>query len=176
MVLFAEAQLISPMLPSFTVYIFFAPSLHVNAFEPVCPIIFDGRVPPNAKLTAFDTTQAPFSELRGRPVKWSLILVFLSVRPPVFHYEFGGKPLEIQINENSVFPPSGTEAQSGYRRANVIFAGNTGSDPSTSGVVTYHWSLRQSKDQPLNLIHEYVALFHERKTARDIFFSCSQDQ
>lgn len=32
----------------------------------------------------------------------------------------------------------------------------------TTGVVTYHWSVQQNRNNPLNLTHEYVSVFHER--------------
>lgn len=33
------------------------------------------------------------------------------------------------------------------------------------GVVTYHWSVRQNRDTPLNFTHEYVAVSHETANA-----------
>jgi hypothetical protein len=152
----------------------FALTSHINAFEPVCPIIFDGRVPPMADLGSFDRAQTPFSGLRGRNVKWSSILSFpQQVSPSVFDYDFGGKPLAIQIDESSVLRPSGKAAENGYRRATLIFTGNNGSDASTSGVVTYHWSVRQTRDRPLNLTHEYVSVFHERANGQGDHFQVS---
>lgn len=96
-------------------------------------------------------------------MKWSSTLSFpQQISPAVFDYDGGGKPLAIQIDENSILRPSGKGAETGYRRTNLIFTGNTGSDASTSGVVTYHWSIRQARDRPLNLTHEYLSVFHER--------------
>lgn len=151
------------MLSLSLVSLIFVITSHVTAFEPICPIIFDGRVPPTMEVSSFDTGQTPFSGLRGRGVKWSTILSFpQQVSPSVFDYDLGGKPLEIQIDENSIIRPSNKGAETGYRRADLIFAGNNGSDASTDGVVTYHWSVRQPRDRRLNLTHEYVSVFHER--------------
>jgi len=158
------------MLSLFFCGVFLTLSALVHAFEPTCPLIFDGRVPPNAELVDFDRAQTPFGGLRGRDIKWSSILTFPSIQPSVFDYEFGGKPIEVKIDENSILRPSGTGAQTGYRRAELIFVNNTGSDASTSGVVTYHWSVFQPKDQPLNVTHEYVPVFHERKNGEGHHF------
>lgn len=140
----------------------FAFVCYTNAFEPTCPIIFDGRVPPTAEITSFDRDQTPFGGFRANNMKWSSVVSFPQQVPPsVFDFDFGAKPLAIEINEDSVLRPANKAAETGYRRATLIFKGNTGSDASTKNAVTYHWSVRQTRNAHLNLTHEYVSVFHE---------------
>jgi len=149
----------------------FALTSHVTAFRTCLPYNIRWKGAPMAEISSFDSHKTPFSGLRGRNVKWSSTLSFpQQVSPAVYDYDGGGKPLAIQIDENSILRPSGKGAETGYRRTNLIFTGNTGSDSSTNGVVTYHWSVRQAKDRPLNLTHEHVSVFHERANGQGHHF------
>jgi len=61
-------------------------------------------------------------------------------------------------------------AQKGLRWSSLYFVGNAdGNDTSTRGVKTFHWSVRQG--QALNLSHEYLNVFHERKDGHGYHFA-----
>ena len=51
--------------------------------------------------------------------------------------------------------------QTGFRRAELLPASNTGTDPSTTGVKTLHFSVMKDAARPLNLSHEYQLVFLE---------------
>ncbi|TID25162.1 glycoside hydrolase family protein [Venturia nashicola] len=127
---------------------------------PTCPIVLDGRVPSTANLATFDTKSSPFSpdNVKG-PQKWSEILKLPKV--PASRFDLpGGQPVEVVINDKSIFSPGG-KPQNGFRRAGLIPAANSGTDPSTVGIKTFHWSVRQSAKK-LNTSHEYINVWHER--------------
>lgn len=63
--------------------------------------------------------------------------------------------LTISFSDQSIFAPSATNIQTGFRRAELIPASNNGTDPSTTGVQTLHFSLMKDAKRPLNLSHEY---------------------
>lgn len=132
----------------------------VSAIVPTCPIVLDGRVPFTATLTTFDTPASPFSvdNVKGN-LRWSEILKLPKIEPSRFDLP-GGQPVEVVINDKSIFSPGGTP-QSGFRRAGLIPTANNGSDASTVGVKTFHWSVRQT-GKTLNLTHEYLNVWHER--------------
>lgn len=60
------------------------------------------------------------------------------------------------INDQSIF-----NNQVGFRRAELIPASNSGTDPSTQGVKTLHFSVKKDGVRPLNLSHEYQLVFLE---------------
>lgn len=64
-------------------------------------------------------------------------------------------------SDSSIFAPSATNVQLGFRRAELLPASNNGSDPSTVGVKTLHFSLLKDTSRPLNLSHEYQIVFLE---------------
>jgi hypothetical protein len=137
--------------------------------DPQCPVIFDGRVPPFIQVEAFDRSETPFGGIRPRDIKWNAILDFpTSIPPSLFDKDYGGKAIQVGINDLSIIRPSGTGAQTGFRRSALIFAGNNGDDASTKGIKTYHWSVRQGR--PLNFSHEYLNVFHERKDGKGYQF------
>jgi hypothetical protein len=61
----------------------------------------------------------------------------------------------------SIFAQSPTDVQTGFRPAKLLPASNTDTDPSTSGVKTVHFSLREHNTRPLNYSHEYQLVFLE---------------
>jgi len=71
------------------------------------------------------------------------------------------KPLSVTINDSSIFAPSPSNTQTGFRRAELLPASNTGDDPSTTGVKTLHFSVRLDPSRPLNYTHEYQLVFLE---------------
>ncbi|KAG8161117.1 hypothetical protein KVR01_009381 [Diaporthe batatas] len=128
-----------------------------------CPVVLDGRIPQNTTLSVFDTNASPFNPgySKGQNLSWSQILEFPTVAPSLFDASNLGsfKPLEVTIDDRSIFNPSGTNPQLGFRRAGLLL-GN-GSDASNEGVMTFHWSSKQDQERPLNLTHEYLAVWHE---------------
>jgi len=144
--------------------------LQTYAWEPVCPIVSDGRVPPIIDIAAFDRHETPFEGRRPRDVSWSAILDFPRVVPSLFDADYGGKAIEIGKNELSDLSPGDMGAQKGLRWSSLYFAENAdGNDTSTRGVKTFHWSVRQGR--PLNLSHEYLNVFHERKDGHGYQFA-----
>ncbi|TDZ53794.1 hypothetical protein CTRI78_v006766 [Colletotrichum trifolii] len=131
-----------------------------------CPIIHDGRIPQNFTLDDFDTNASPYNPgFTKGPDPWSKILLFPSVAQ-TSRFDVAGrspantKPLEVTINDDSIFnPPPGKNPQLGFRRAGLLL-GN-GSDAANEGAVTIHWSSRQDPARKLNLTHEYATAFHE---------------
>jgi hypothetical protein len=144
--------------------------LQTHAWEPVCPIIYDGRVAPFVDISAFDKRETPFEGRHPRDVPWSSILDFPHVVPSLFDADYGGKAIEIGINDLSILHPSDTGAQKGLRWSSLYFTGNAdGNDTSTRDVKTFHWSVKQGR--PLNLSHEYLNVFHERKDGHGYQFA-----
>ncbi|OLN81946.1 hypothetical protein CCHL11_08641 [Colletotrichum chlorophyti] len=130
-----------------------------------CPVVLDGRIPQNFTLEIFDTNASPFNPgFTKGPALWSEILLFPNIsttsRFDVSSQTGDFKPLEVTINDQSIFnPPPGNNPQLGFRRAGLLL-GN-GSDASNEGVMTFHWSSRQDSARKLNLTHEYLTAFHE---------------
>ncbi|KAJ3026554.1 hypothetical protein HDV00_011773 [Rhizophlyctis rosea] len=143
-----------------------------------CPVVFDGRIPHTAPLKLFDTNDSPFNPnyTKGQNLSWSHILRFPNVptsrfdsdllpvpKPTHGHHSeptYKYKPLEVTIEDQSIFVPGGGSQQLGFRRAGLL-AGN-GSDAQNVGVKTFHWSVRQpSAYYHLNLTHEYMFVWHE---------------
>ncbi|TRX94051.1 hypothetical protein FHL15_005129 [Xylaria flabelliformis] len=63
-------------------------------------------------------------------------------------------------SENGIFDPNNVFGQ-GFRRAELIIASNDGTDASTTGVKTLHFSVMKDANRPLNLTHEYQLVFLE---------------
>lgn len=138
-----------------------------NASVIQCPVIFDGRVLKNLTLTSFDSaTTSPYSPsyVKGENITWSSILVLPRTRPSRFDEPAHHQPLEITIDDRSLFR-AGDSLQVGFRRAGLLLkddANDPGADAADSGVVTFHWSVKQDPKRPLNLTHEYMDIWHER--------------
>ncbi|KAF6812589.1 hypothetical protein CMUS01_13033 [Colletotrichum musicola] len=130
-----------------------------------CPVVLDGRIPQNFTLDVFDTNESPYNPgFTKGPDPWSKILLFPSVLTAsrfdaAANNASSFKPLEVTINDNSIFDPSGNNPQLGFRRAGLLLG--TGSDASNQGVMTFHWSSMQDSARKLNLTHEYLTAFHE---------------
>lgn len=67
----------------------------------------------------------------------------------------------VTINDKSIFAPSASNVQTGFRRVELLPASNSGKDPSTTGVKTLHFSVMKDPARPLNLTHEYQLVFLE---------------
>lgn len=135
------------------------------AADPTCPLVFDGRVPPTASLSDFDTPTGgdwmPFNPdyVRAEALPWSSIIVLPDVEEPSrFDASCSGTvPLEVTLSDESIF-----QEQNGFRRAGLQFLedANEGS-PAVGGVKTVHFSIRADAERPLNLTHEYLLVWHE---------------
>lgn len=68
----------------------------------------------------------------------------------------GTKALEVTISPSSIF-----QSQTGFRRSELLPASNSGTDPSTAGVKTIHFSVQKDTARPLNTSHEYQLFFLE---------------
>jgi hypothetical protein len=134
----------------------------------ICPIIFDGRVTKNMTLTSFDSAAtSPYGPdyVKGENTSWSSILL-LPKNTDLSRFDNPGvhKPLEITIDNRSLFR-AGENLQVGFRRAGLLLkddANDPGADAADSGVVTFHWSVKQDAARPMNLSHEYMNVWHEK--------------
>ncbi|PHH49158.1 hypothetical protein CFIMG_007114RA [Ceratocystis fimbriata CBS 114723] len=130
----------------------------------VCQLAFDGRVAKDFALEGFDADTSPFnpSNVFGKGLKWSEILKFPEGNGGLFDVDT--KPIEVTINDTSIFAPSETNVQNGFRRAELLIASNSGTDPSTTGIKTLHFSLKKDAQRPLDTSHEYQLVFLEDST------------
>ena len=62
----------------------------------------------------------------------------------------------VTISDASIF-----NNQTGFRRAELQPASNNGSDPSTIGIKTLHFSIMKDPARALNTSHEYQLVFLE---------------
>lgn len=124
------------MIPLYLSCLIFASLTQVKAFEPTCPIIFDGRVPPTADVNSFDRNETPYSGLRAKNMKWSSLVTFPQVPPAIFDYDFGGKPIAIEINQDTVIRPANKPHETGQRQTTLKFRRNQGSDEGINGALS----------------------------------------
>ncbi|EPE33404.1 hypothetical protein GLAREA_06417 [Glarea lozoyensis ATCC 20868] len=127
-----------------------------------CPIQFDGRVANRLPLEAFDTNASPYnpSYVLGSNQKWSSVLKFPSVNASLFDANVS-KAVEVTVNDQSIFAPSADNVQKGFRRAELLPVSVTGTDASTTGQKTIHFSVQKDAARPLNSSHEYQLFFLE---------------
>jgi hypothetical protein len=78
-----------------------------------------------------------------------------------FQFDKTTRAVEITLSDASIFAPSATNIQTGFRRAELLPASNNGTDPSTSGIKTLHFSVMKDTARSLNLSHEYQLVFLE---------------
>lgn len=125
-----------------------------------CPVNIDGRIPLKDTLNTFDTAAAPFdpNNTKAANLPWSDILLLPHIHGSKFDSR-SHKPLEVTINDSSLFTPGGGQLQTGFRRAGLLF-GN-GTDETNVGIKTFHWSVKQDPRRPMNLSHEYMTVWHE---------------
>lgn len=134
-----------------------------------CPVTFEGRVPSNFTAATFDTTTSLFNPANvfGQGLKWSQIIQLPAVSGSLF--DQNTIPVEVTIDDASIFAPSATNVQTGFRRAELLISSNNGTDASTTGIKTVHFSVGKDSARPLNLTHEYQLFFLE-----DASFSTNQ--
>ncbi|KAK7926815.1 hypothetical protein PG985_003813 [Apiospora marii] len=126
-----------------------------------CKLQFDGRVPTGFAAAMFDADNGIFnpSNVVGKGLKLSDVIKTPAVNGSLFDTKT--KPVEVTINDKSIFAPSATNVQTGFRRAELLIASNSGTDASTQGVKTLHFSVMKDAARPLNLTHEYQLVFLE---------------
>lgn len=64
-------------------------------------------------------------------------------------------------SDKSIFAPSADNVQKGFRRAELLPVSVSGTDPSTTGHKTMHFSVMKDDSRPLNSSHEYQIFFLE---------------
>lgn len=132
-----------------------------------CPIIFDGRVLQKLQRSSFDVAEeSPYSTqyVKGENLTWSSIILLPNTSSSRFDTLEAHRPLEVTINDSSLFR-SGQGLQQGFRRAGLLLKDDknpAGADAADEGVVTFHWSVKQDSNRPLNLSHEYMNVWHEK--------------
>ncbi|OAA67092.1 hypothetical protein SPI_01668 [Niveomyces insectorum RCEF 264] len=126
-----------------------------------CAIQFDGRIPSSFSAATFDTNNNVFSpsNVFGQNLKLSQLVELPAQTGSLFDVDT--VPVEVTISDQSIFAPSADNIQTGFRRAELLPASNSGTDPSTQGVKTLHFSVMQDAQRPLNLSHEYQLVFLE---------------
>ncbi|KAK3938689.1 hypothetical protein QBC46DRAFT_291977 [Diplogelasinospora grovesii] len=121
-----------------------------------CALQFDGRVPSTLTTAGFDATNQFFSSANvlGQGLKFSELIQLPGGTGSLF--DTNTVPVEVTISDKSIF-----NGQTGFRRAELLPASNSGTDPSTQGVKTLHFSVMKDAQRPLNLSHEYQLVFLE---------------
>ncbi|KAI9053200.1 hypothetical protein LZ554_003466 [Drepanopeziza brunnea f. sp. 'monogermtubi'] len=128
-----------------------------------CPIVFDGRVPDGTTPALFDTEASPFNTeyVKGKEVLFSELIKIPEVPSSLFDAPEKSEAIEVTLSDLSIFAPSADNVQVGFRRAELQVDGNNGSDSSTLGVKTLHFSVRKDAARPLNTSHEYQLVWLE---------------
>ncbi|KAL0933967.1 uncharacterized protein CTRU02_210766 [Colletotrichum truncatum] len=127
-----------------------------------CALQFDGRIPKAFTAADFDGKSSPFNTANvfGKGLKFSELIQLPEGLSSLFDVN-ATKPLEVTINDKSIFAPSETNVQVGFRRAELLPLSNDGKDASTQGIKTLHFSVMKDAQRPLNLSHEYQLAFLE---------------
>ncbi|KAK0621826.1 hypothetical protein B0T17DRAFT_493998 [Bombardia bombarda] len=125
-------------------------------FAQDCTLQFDGRIPGTLTAAGFDATNQFFGSgnVFGAGLAFSQLIQLPAIAGSLF--DTATVPLEVTISDQSIF-----NAQTGFRRAELIPASNSGTDASTTGIKTLHFSLMKDAQRPLNLSHEYQLVFLE---------------
>ncbi|KAH6696685.1 hypothetical protein BKA61DRAFT_531087 [Leptodontidium sp. MPI-SDFR-AT-0119] len=136
-----------------------------------CPLAFDGRIPAGSTPALFDTEASPFGTgfVKGANLTFSEIVKLPTLPTSLFDAAGNTIPFEVTLSDQSIFAPSATNIQTGFRRAELQIDTNNGTDDSTLGVKTLHFSIRKDPARLLNTSHEYQLVFLE-----DASFSTNQ--
>ncbi|SPO01530.1 related to endoglucanase c [Cephalotrichum gorgonifer] len=121
-----------------------------------CTLQFDGRVPADFAVADFDAANDLFNadNVLGEGLAFSDLIQLPAAGASIF--DIDTVPLGVTISDDSIF-----NGQTGFRRAELIPASNSGTDDSTVGVKTLHFSISKDPLRPLNLEHEYQLVFLE---------------
>ncbi|KAK6506147.1 hypothetical protein TWF506_011069 [Arthrobotrys conoides] len=133
------------------------------------PIVFDGRIPPLFRAAKFDSyATSPYNaDLANTGFTyieepWSKVIQFPNIPDSLFDVPLNGKSLIVKINNKSIFAPGGPQnAQTGFRRSELLPGVNSGNDATNNGVTAHHFSIRTDPTRPLNYTHEYQPVFIE---------------
>ncbi|PVI07593.1 glycoside hydrolase family 131 protein [Periconia macrospinosa] len=128
-------------------------------------IVFDGRVPATAAVADFDSKTGIFDPefTKGQNVTFSSLVRLDQGDASLFDTAAKAQPIEVTINDDSIFAPGGSNPQTAVRRAELMpNPANTNANTTSSGVKTLHFSVKPSADRPLNISHEYLMVFMER--------------
>ncbi|KAK6524810.1 hypothetical protein TWF281_011708 [Arthrobotrys megalospora] len=141
-----------------------APAAKTTTTIGVNPIVFDGRIPPLFRAAKFDSyATSPYNAeyvLGQEP--WSQVIQFPNIPDSLFDVPLNGKSLIVKINNKSIFAPGGPQnAQTGFRRSELLPGVNSGNDATNNGVTAHHFSIRTDPTRPLNYTHEYQPVFIE---------------
>jgi len=127
-----------------------------------CDLQFDGRVPSDFVAVDFDQDNGIYNpdNVFGQNLTLSQVVdIDSGVGGALFDVDT--QPVGVTINDESIFVPNANTVQNGFRRAELLIASNSGTDNSTVGVKTLHFSLMKDAARPLNLSHEYQLCFLE---------------
>ncbi|KAI1755968.1 glycoside hydrolase family 131 protein [Xylaria castorea] len=140
---------------------FFLATLPTLVVSQQCDLQFDGRVPPDFATATFNTDNGVFdpNNVFGQGLNLGSVVQLQNSLSSLF--DVGTIPVGVTISDDSIFAPSADNVQTGFRRAELIIASNDGTDASTTGVKTLHFSVMKDANRPLNLTHEYQLVFLE---------------
>ncbi|KAI0522168.1 glycoside hydrolase family 131 protein [Xylaria bambusicola] len=126
-----------------------------------CDLQFDGRVPSDFSAATLNTDNGVFdpNNVFGQGLDLGSVVQIQDSLSSLF--DVGTIPIEVTISDDSIFAPSADNVQTGFRRAELLIASNDGTDASTTGVKTLHFSVMKDANRPLNLTHEYQLVFLE---------------
>lgn len=126
-----------------------------SAASVTCPIVVDARVPVGAIGADFDNGALPFNSAYdlGQNQTWASVLKFPKTPRSLFDTK-QSKAVEVTLSDGSIFVPSATNVQRGFRRTELLPQPKNVS-ASVSGVKTWHLSIRRDEGRPLNYSHEY---------------------
>ncbi|ESZ93829.1 hypothetical protein SBOR_5770 [Sclerotinia borealis F-4128] len=129
-----------------------------------CPIQFEGRVPVGTVPSTFDNSSTSLYNPTynfGANLTWSQIIKIPTDIPASLYDGNSSEPFTVTLSDASIYAPSSTNVQVGFRRAELMPLSNNGSDTSTTGIKTLHFSIMKDTSRPLNLSHEYQIAFLE---------------
>jgi len=127
-----------------------------------CAVVLEGRAAAGTTPATFDTTNSLFDpkNVKGQNLTFAEIIQQPTVAASLFDTA-GQIPTEITISDKSIFAPSATNIQTGFRRCELIPKANNGTDGSALGQKTIHFSVMKDEARLLNGSHEYQMVFLE---------------
>ncbi|CZT19417.1 related to endoglucanase c [Ramularia collo-cygni] len=128
-------------------------------------ITLEARIPLNTTGQDVDQGVLPFSptSVLGQNQTFAEVLKFPTI-PPSLNDGTQYKAVEVTLNDNSIFAPSATNKQTGFRRTELLPQNNAiPVNASTSGVQMWHLSVRRDESRQLNYSHEYYLFWLESR-------------